>query len=292
MAGNYSREPSALTFNSSLGYTSSTSLSCPAASAPVASTADEKAHKMKKLEQILAQYEVSIADANELAALEGYEIVFICDDSSSMNRIAEVACCFDDDGIDVYFLNRNPVFNVSSCSDPRLIAAFQARPTGRTPLTQTIKKVIQDKKHTEKPLLLLIATDGEPDHGPGEFKLVIEQAIKKKIPICKFQILACTAEDDQIAWINDFDDAFYEVDATDDFYSERAEILRTGRLQKFTRGDWVMKALLGPILRMFDEWDEAPAVKALPPSFAYRAPPQQPSFSTRQTADPECCLIM
>eukprot|EP00659_Diplonema_papillatum_P008169 gene8169-12587_t len=81
----YSREPSAPTFNSSLGYTSSASLSCPAASAPVASTADEKARKMKKLEQILARYEVSIANANELAALEGYEIVFICDDSGSMS---------------------------------------------------------------------------------------------------------------------------------------------------------------------------------------------------------------
>ncbi|KAJ9450414.1 hypothetical protein DIPPA_03491 [Diplonema papillatum] len=313
MAQDYARVPSGVSCN-------------PAPSAPPANAIDGKALQMRKLEEILERYEVSIADANELTALEGFEIVFICDDSGSMGlssvpvaerrlgvasptrwdelkdtvtTVAEVACCFDDDGIDVYFLNRSPVLNCSSCNDPRLIAAFQHRPAGRTPLTTTVQRVISEKRGSEKPVLLLIATDGEPDDGPRAFKAVVFDALRNRNPVCKFQILACTADDDQISWINDLDNESNEVDATDDYHSERAEILATGRLAKFTRGDWVMKALLGPVLKKFDDWD-APVAKALPPPghvpghYAAHGPPphfRAPPAEKKPTRD-ECCVIV
>ncbi|CAJ1365508.1 unnamed protein product, partial [Effrenium voratum] len=88
---------------------------------------------MGRLQQILQRFEVSIAEANDLTALEDYEIVLILDDSGSMNTAAkppsqrtlfeagetrwdelkqtvlllvELACCFDRTGVDMFFLNR------------------------------------------------------------------------------------------------------------------------------------------------------------------------------------------
>jgi len=46
------------------------------------------------------------------------------------------------------------------------------------------------------------------------------------------------------------------VDVTDDFVTERAEILRSqGRGFPFSFGDYVVKALLGPVDPVFDALD-------------------------------------
>ncbi|CAK9098152.1 unnamed protein product [Durusdinium trenchii] len=82
------------------------------------------ANRLARLQAILTRFEVSIAEANDLAVLEDYEIVLILDDSGSMNAgskppgqrsltedgasttrweelkettalLVEIACCFD-----------------------------------------------------------------------------------------------------------------------------------------------------------------------------------------------------
>merc|ERR1719229_1917542 len=72
----------------------------------------------------------------------------------------------------------------------------------------------------------------------------------------RVQIMVCTAEDDEIEWLNGLDRELKEVDVTDDYIAERREVLRAGLAPKFTRGDWCMKAMLGPISHKFDKWDE------------------------------------
>merc|ERR1712151_1316435 len=72
----------------------------------------------------------------------------------------------------------------------------------------------------------------------------------------RIQIMACTPEDEEIEWLNDLDAELGELDVTDDYYAERAQVLRSGRASRFTRGDWCMKAMLGPVSRKFDQWDE------------------------------------
>lgn len=112
-------------------------------------------------------------------------------------------------------------------------------------------------------MLLFIMTDGEPNGGTGPFCKEIERIIGKgaggKV---KVQIMACTDDDEAVGWMNDLDGKFTEVDVTDDYYSERAEVSKAGRVQKFTRGDWVIKAMLGPVSAKFDAWDEGPQVKS------------------------------
>lgn len=66
----------------------------------------------------------------------------------------------DANGVDVYFLNRDPVPNVTNGQNVRHI--FQRPPDGMTPLVRALRQILQAKRNLtyEKKLLILIATDG------------------------------------------------------------------------------------------------------------------------------------
>eukprot|EP01064_Diplonema_japonicum_P029052 TRINITY_DN4608_c0_g1_i7.p1 TRINITY_DN4608_c0_g1~~TRINITY_DN4608_c0_g1_i7.p1 ORF type:complete len:279 (+),score=64.98 TRINITY_DN4608_c0_g1_i7:40-876(+) len=248
--------------------------------------------KTERLQSILTKYEITIAEANDLVALEGYDIVFILDDSGSMTLssepasrrklgqksktrweelgetvklVAELACVFDDDGIDLHFLNRPSLKGIKSSDDPDLYMALSAPPRGSTPLTETVERVVREREDdcSEQPVLLIIATDGEPNGGHERFMHLVARIVGKENTRCtfKFQILACTADEASVSWLDTFDKQFAAVDVTDDYYSERDQVLSSGNCQRFGRGDWVIKALLGPISQKFDEWDEGHVVQ-------------------------------
>ena len=66
----------------------------------------------------------------------------------------------DSNGVDVYFLNRKPLMNVT---DSRMVQQeFNNRPQGLTPLAAALRSIIAAKRSQtfEKKLLILIATDG------------------------------------------------------------------------------------------------------------------------------------
>jgi len=232
----------------------------------------------KKLDGVLLnRFNISICESEDLLALASYDIVLVVDDSGSMRRpsssqhgsggqtrweelketmqaLVEVACCLDADGVDVHFLNMGTLRNVTSVKDPSLQAAFSRGPQGGTPLTETVLRAAGELSGN-KPVIMVILTDGEPNGGPFWFKQAVQWAIAEKN--VRFQIMACTDNQREIAWLNRFDHAFDEVDVTDDYNSERQEVLAAGRFQTFSRGDWIMKALLGPIDSRFDWADEA-----------------------------------
>ncbi|CAF4310427.1 unnamed protein product, partial [Adineta steineri] len=106
------------------------------------------------LDRFIRRYEISPSFAERLNQLKGYEIVFICDDSGSMNTlldegsnsshtkktrwdelkqivstVVDLASIFDTDGVDVYFLNREPMFHVKNSS--QLENIFVMEPEGR-----------------------------------------------------------------------------------------------------------------------------------------------------------------
>lgn len=251
------------------------------------------AAKLAKLTAVLDRFEISIAEANDLVALEDYEIVIIADDSGSMKRaaapperrqlgtpsasrwdelqetvalIVELGCCFDASGVDIFFLNRAPVKNVTGPSDPKFMSAFRAPPCGGTPLTEMLAKVAS-QCGGERPVLLFILTDGEPDGGKQRFCKELTRLVKRQSTCYKYrvQIMACTGDEDAVGWLDAVDREFQEVDVTDDYYSEMLQVLKDARkIHKFTRGDWCMKAMLGPISTKFDGWDERVRVVAQP----------------------------
>lgn len=239
--------------------------------------------QLQKLQAVLNRFEISIAEANELVVLEDYEMCIIADDSGSMQRPAapantrtigqesrsrwdelketvsemvEIAACFDKSGIDVFFLNRQPLPAVKSAADQRFINVFAAPPSGTTPLTETLEKVAQ-KMSGERPVLLFILTDGEPNGGKWPLIRMLQSLTDGSGSTkLRIQIMACTSEEDEIGWLNEVDSQLKQVDVTDDYYSEKQEVLRAGIVQKFTRGDWCLKAMIGPISKKFDAWDE------------------------------------
>jgi hypothetical protein len=228
------------------------------------------------LKDILIRYDVQIADTKDLLVLQNYDIVVIADDSGSMKRrtdlgtrwselkdtlglLIEIAVCFDADGIDVYFLNRDDIKGVRSARDPRLESAFARGPSGRTPLAETINRMLREQSFT-KPLLILVATDGLPDgslwdSGVRRVEKEIRNSINDPRKRVHYQMLPCSDKDEDIAWMNDLDEKFKEVDTTDDYETEKAEVLRVGLARKFDRSDWIMKALLGPVSKKYDAWD-------------------------------------
>jgi len=237
------------------------------------------AQEQKRLDGVLLnRFRISICEAEDLLALTGYDIVLVVDDSGSMGLpssskegggnqtrweelqetlqlMIEVACCLDADGVDVHFLNMGTLRNVTSVNDPSLQAAFARGPMGGTPLTETVLRVAGEPSGN-KPQIMVILTDGVPNGGPLRFKQAVQWAITEKN--VRFQIMACTDNQGEIAWLNQFDHAFDQVDVTDDYHSERKEVLGAGRCQAFSRGDWIIKALLGPIDSRFDWADEKP----------------------------------
>jgi len=153
----------------------------------------------------------------------------------------------------VHFLNRQPVLQVKAAADPRLVHSFLPVPQGGTPLTETIRRVASSMKG-EHPTLLFIFTDGEPNGGRTPLRNALRNLVKESN--VRVQIMACTADESVMDWLGEIDCEFNEVDVTDDFHSERQEVLRAGLAPRFTRGDWCMKAMLGPVCLKYDLWDE------------------------------------
>lgn len=244
------------------------------ASAGPAAAALANGPDLKTLKRVLIQYDVTICEAEDLMALQGYEIVVIADDSGSMNQrlqvskssrweelsttifqLVEIACCFDDDGIDIYFLNRPDVKGVRNSQDSRIKNVFAQQPRGTTPLAETLTRVLADKQASDKKLLILIATDGVPNGGSVAVAKVLRRCIASAKGRIRFQFLPCSDVDSEIAWMNDLDEEFGEVDCTDDYDTEKQEVMLAGLCKKFERSDWLMKALLGPVSKKFDAWD-------------------------------------
>ncbi|CAF4604449.1 unnamed protein product, partial [Rotaria sp. Silwood2] len=173
--------------------------------------------RMVDFQELVARYEINHTFATKLRALEGYEIVFICDDSGSMNTplgyelkqtisiVIDLASVFDPDDVDVCFLNCEPVFHVRNSE--QLVPIFAVRPSDPTPIVSVFRCVLRDKQHEieERKLLILLATDGVPTDNQGHrdirsFEYVLKQERKptNRIPVT---IIACTD-----SWFDDLDE--------------------------------------------------------------------------------------
>ncbi|CAF0877971.1 unnamed protein product [Adineta steineri] len=149
--------------------------------------------RMSKFQYLVNLYEINREFATRLRGLEGYEIAFIVDDSGSMNTplgdlsgpfdhnptrwdelrrtvsiVVDIASVFDPDGVDIFFLNREPMRNVKNAEE--LKPVFAMPPSGPTPIARVLRHVLQAKQLEvqERKLLILIATDGIPTNDSGQ----------------------------------------------------------------------------------------------------------------------------
>lgn len=215
--------------------------------------------------------------------LHDYEIVVIADDSSSMTSLAvpprliqpgrqqptrwhelqdtlglivKLGNCFDASGIDIYFLNRPKLLNVKSTHDPRLVKAFKAQPGGTTPLTETVRTLAKEIS-SKKPILLFILADGEPNGGADAFCQELDNLVNKRSTRTTFkvQIMACTGDDEAVGYLDELDKRLSALDCSD-YYTEKEQVLQSGRTQNFTLADWSLKATLAPVSQAVDQWEE------------------------------------
>lgn len=239
---------------------------------------------MDQFKAVVREYEISEKFAMKLRQIEGFEIVIIADDSGSMNNpvkpltafslsqsrweelkntvgtVARVATIMDPDGIDVYFLNRDPQFHVKNVRD--LEHSFRNRPDGYTPIGRVFSQVLSDKRSvlSEKKLLIIVATDGLPtdDYGTDRKDQLYAQ-IRDRYPIDKIYVtfIACTDDEEAVLYMNKLDKEIKNVDTIDDYQSEKAEIQKAqGSSFPFSYGDYIVKALIGSVDPEFDNMDE------------------------------------
>ena len=242
-----------------------------------------------KFREIIRKHEISVEYANRLQQLNGYKVVFIFDDSGSMNTTLQdsplntsntlfratrwdelqyfsnialdIASLFDPNGSDVYFLNRSPspVKNVRDPSDLR--AYFAQKPNGFTPLSRVLMNVLNDNNANrlgEKKLLIIIATDGEPTNDNGKVNIAeFKSALMSRNPKCYTTIVVCTDDEESVHYLNKWDRKIPKLDVVDDYRSEREEVKKAkGSHYRFSFGDYVVKSLIGSIDPELDRMDE------------------------------------
>lgn len=262
------------------------------ASAPMETLDDDdfiyQKSRDEKFKDIVDKYEISLDFSQRLQQLQGFKIVFIFDDSGSMNapvmdsplnnsnsllkatrwdelqyfaKISlEIATLFNPEGCSIYFLNKkpSPIRNVSRESELRRL--FLDRPRGFTPLPSVLDQVLNDHKQSlsEQKLLILICTDGEPtDHSGNRAIPQFKQSLLNRDSSVFTTIVACTDDDSCIEYLNRWDHQIRNLDVIDDYRNERKEIRAAqGIHYQFSFGDYVVKSLIGSIDPEIDNLDK------------------------------------
>jgi len=150
--------------------------------------------------QLAARWRMPVELAVSLSALALYDIVIYADDSGSMesgngeriddlklivSKVAEVATLFDDDGIEVRFINSNVQGNHIKTADDasRLLRSLEYRWDTKIG-TQLEAKILQPMAYSRKlrkPLLVISVTDGEPTDNPNDKIVSVIKECKKKM---------------------------------------------------------------------------------------------------------------
>jgi hypothetical protein len=148
-------------------------------------------NKDEKFREIINKHEISLYFSEKLQSLSSFKIVFVFDDSGSMNTILndsplnsgifkatrwdelqyfakislEITNIFNDNGSDVYFLNRPTARNIQNTDQLGLY--FQNKPSGFTPLSRVFKSVLNENSNAflqESKLLVIIVTGNNLNH--------------------------------------------------------------------------------------------------------------------------------
>lgn len=246
------------------------------------------------------KYQINPSFESKLAQLQNYKIVVIADDSGSMKSksdahiegvasrwdelklmcklLVELYSVFNKDGVDLHFLNRSPIFGLTSVDDARFVKSFQEAPSGPTPICNTLQRVLDDE--IAKQRIIIIATDGCPtsmDGRTSEIGRLKQILVDRNATANHVAIVACTGDHDTLSYLNRWDIEIVNLDVVDDYVSERAEVWRAQGTQfRFGYADYVIKLALSSVDSYFDRLDE------MTPQMA----------AAQQKSDTACCNIM
>ena len=242
-------------------------------------------HDWTRFEQLVKQRELNPGTATQLKdILSMCEIVLLCDDSDSMSQpiaeegtdpfapkrstrwlelkklaatIIEFVTAINSNGLDIYFLNREKKCRVNSTTG--LQSAFSALPNGGTPLIGTLRQIYNDKQKyitSDKKLLIIVVTDGEPTDGTRNdlYNTLVDVTRSGNVHV---SFAECTDNAEDMEYLDAWDGCIKNFDNTDDYREELQRVkLVQGMQFKFDYTDYVIKILLATFVRWYFNLDQ------------------------------------
>lgn len=245
---------------------------------------------LTRFNQLVKQNELRPEIASQLYnVLSTCEIVLLCDDSDSMNKaiaeegtdpfapkrstrwlelkklaaiIIDFVTSTNPNGLDIYFLNRPPLYRVSSVAG--LQSAFNIAPNGGTPLIAALNHIYNEKLNipSDKSLLIVVITDGEPTDGSRSD--LYYTLVNKKLNV-HVSFAECTDNAEDMEYLDAWDCAIRNFDNTDDYREELARVKAVqGQQFKFDFTDYVIKILLATFVRWYFNLDQVRVAQSNP----------------------------
>jgi hypothetical protein len=231
---------------------------------------------LERFQIIIERYNINDFFAIELNKLEHFEICIICDDSSSMLNlvknpifnsgktrwnevqtslkiVTDLASIFDNNAIDIYYLNRPAIKNLYRSEDISNYKSFFDEPEGFTPLAERFQEVLNSKKNFERNLLIIIFTDGQPNNLKLFMDVLKNRESNYKIFI---SIVSCTDDPECVRYFNDLNKEIKHVLVYDDYNTKKKRIEKVqGKKFNYTFGDYIAEILISSINKNMDKID-------------------------------------
>ncbi|KAI5455184.1 hypothetical protein NCC49_000002 [Naganishia albida] len=237
------------------------------------------------LDKIANEWRMPKELATDLVKISLFDVVLYVDDSGSMafeeggeriddlklilSRVAYATSLFDQDGIQVRFMNSRVEGNGINSEQAALNLVQQVRFSGLTPLgTQLDAKIIQPlllgparSNQLKKPLLIVILTDGTPAGEPKEQVFNVIMRTNQELQRTRYGPDAVSYQFAQIgndlkaqAFLGELDSHPIIgglIDSTSNYEVEQDEMMRTSGVQ-LTPEMWLVKLLMGSIDSSYD----------------------------------------
>jgi len=153
-------------------------------------------------------------------------------------------------GFELLFLNSNSRRPLTIRCKEDLEACWSfAKPGGGTPLLSTLQPYLENKRGTER--VLMVLTDGCPSD--GSFENLRGQLARKDQGVY-VNFIMCTDDDDVVDKYEDSIDAVPGVDVHDDYQSEREQVRQCGGKLSFDK--YLAKCVLGAKFPKYDNLDD------------------------------------
>ncbi|GAB7357837.1 hypothetical protein MBLNU230_g0008t2 [Neophaeotheca triangularis] len=253
--------------------------------------------------------------ANDIVRLALYDVVLYIDDSGSMSfeengerikdlqlilsRVAFAATLFDDDGIEIRFMNGDEMSEsqLSGIKTEQQIQQIMSnkRYKGLTPFGTKLREKVIDgivgpqlrSGRMRKPVLIISITDGQP---AGEASNALMDTIRYALQMAQshrqygqnavaFQFAQVGNDQKATEFLAKLDNdpvVGDMVDCTSNYENESAEMARAQPPVDLTPDLWMMKLILGAIDPSYDSKDEKGGMTGSgPPPGGYGGPPPQ-----------------
>ncbi|EME47508.1 hypothetical protein DOTSEDRAFT_69451 [Dothistroma septosporum NZE10] len=275
------------------------------------------ARAAQSVDRLCQAWRIQKEIANDIVRLALYDVIIYIDDSGSMSfeengeRIKDLqlilqrgvfaATLFDDDGIDLRFMNEDfPPHEVSGIRSEQQVEQLLSRKRykGLTPFgTELRKKVIDPilvqklNGQMRKPLLILSITDGQP---AGENQNTLVETVQYAVQAAQRSRYGTGAVAFQFAQVGNDQKATEflakldndpmvgrMVDCTSNYENESAEMARAQPPVDLTPDLWMIKLILGAIDPSYDTKDEKTNMAPGGPG-GYGGPPPGGQYGQQQ----------